>query len=60
MISNKIKPIIEKLEYEFKKIQIKKKFNLITITPKLGSGFKNYKPKKIHYYNENKKAFLEI
>lgn len=48
MISNKIKPIIEKLEYEFKKIQIKKKFNLITITPKLGLGYKKTNKQKSH------------
>lgn len=60
MRSSKLKPIIEKLEEEFEKIQIKRNYKLLTVTPNLGSGFKNYKPKKIHYYNKNKKAFLEI
>lgn len=60
MRSSKLKPIIEKLEEEFEKIQIKRNYKLLTVTPKLGTGFKNYKPKKIHYYNKNKKSFLEI
>lgn len=60
MRSSKLKPIIEKLEEEFEKIQIKRNYKLLTVTPKLGTGFKNYKPKNIHYYNKNKKSFLEI
>jgi hypothetical protein len=60
MRSFKLKPIIEKLEEEFEKIQIKRNYKLLTVTPKLGTGFKNYKPKKIHYYNKNKKSLLEI
>ena len=60
MRSSKLKPIIEKLEEEFEKIQIKRNYKLLTVTPKLGIGFKNYKPKKIHYYNKNKKSLLEI
>jgi len=60
MRSSKLKPIIEKLEEEFEKIQIKRNYKLLTVTPKLGTGFKNYKQKKIHYYNKNKKSFLEI
>lgn len=46
MRSSKLKPIIEKLEEEFEKIQIKRNYKLLTVTPNLGSGFKNYKPKK--------------
>ena len=60
MRSSKLKPIIEKLEEEFEKIQIKRNYKLLTVTPKLGTGFRNYKPTKIHYYNKKKKAFLEI
>ena len=60
MRSSKLKPIIEKLEEEFKKIQIKRNYKLLTVTPKLGTGFRNYKPTKIHYYNKNKNTFLEI
>lgn len=54
MRSAKLRPIIEKLEEEFEKIQIKRNYKLLTVTPKLGTGFRNYKPTKIHYYNKKK------
>ena len=60
MPSAKLRPIIEKLEEEFEKIQIKRNYKLLTVTSRLGTGFRNYKPKKIHYYYKNKKKFLEI
>ena len=55
MFSSKIKPIIEKLDNEFKKIHIKKRHNLLTVTPRLGMAFKNNKNNsKFHYKNESK------
>ena len=46
MPSSKLRPIIEKLDEDLKKIRIKRIHNLVTLTPSLGRGFKNYKTQK--------------
>lgn len=58
MFSSKIKPIIEKLDDEFKKIQIKKRHNLLTVTPRLGMAFiKNRNNNNRNNNNKNNSNF---
>ena len=46
MLSLKMQSLIEKLENEFRKIKIKKKHKLPTLTPSLGLLYKRKKKKK--------------
>ena len=57
MFSSKIKPIIEKLDDEFKKFQIKKRHNLLTVTPRLGMAFIKNKNDNNRNNNKNNSNF---
>ena len=56
MPSSKLRPIIEKLDEDLKKIRIKRIHNLVTLTPSLGMAFKKYKTQK-KYITEGKIHF---
>ena len=58
MFSSKIKPIIEKLDDEFRKIHIKKHHNLLTVTSTLGRAFKKYNNNSSFQHKNESKSCL--